>query len=1320
MVDLSYNIMKDEEEDDFIPTPLSDAADPNTDKDVVEEELGIQERPRVSVPTTTSTRLGGLGSRPAPTPRPEVQRQPQGEIPVEQPVVSQQSGEKSDLRARYEAWLNGDNGATPVAEEPRTAVPGVPVETYRVEGEEKVDESVPEYLRLETYNISEVEPGSYSENDLIENDYLFNQIKPYMVDRYGSDFIEESSREEVINKFLNENRSAAIAGNGWTVGSRITYLSSLGDDDEKLLNAGKAFAVYENMANVFGDDLTAGERWGIVWDSVRSGILDPVNLVTLGPLGKAISKPVAKLLGTTTTKAVGNRMVAAALRAQQSAFQREIAKGATREVAQTISQKEAASVFRAAEAKLASETASSIAANAVVRRAATSGNFKALVNRSTIADVAGVVGADALYSVGAEALYQKSLVDTGVQEGYSASSLGLAFVGSLVMGGVVSGGIAARSITSRNARYASEEIKFGKPDDALKNLNKSLSTSTPLKESDVVPSAKPVTRTSTLGEQAKRGKVATRELELEDLDAEFFTSLISGIDRVTPEGNKVPVTKGLAQALYENGQRFVKLHKDDKITAWISDVIRESSPSEVRKLVDNLERVRNITIKNKSDITPDKFADLLSSRTQDSAKLMNSLSQTFRNVGIDTSDFTKQDLMKSQMGNLSKKISEKIEKAFGETMADITKNFQNRMIRLLVSHPGTSYLNLVGWAGNTALSSVSDIALATVHAGVGAVARIGGLKNYSNIKFDQASGLLKTTFARSRFLFDPNLTKTQFDSYGLLAGKDFKSLRDVQSGGVDIERAVNFSDGKSIAGKLAGLKMDSAVDFAQRISFVQAQDTFTKSQEFMYQLDRALRQGIELTDSAGKKVTKTFKGGYAEFMDTAKNPDLRKILFSSDWRKVEAGVVDRTLEAIFSKSYKGKGTLGEVATLIEDMRNIPGLGMLVPFGRFFNNTMSFMFTSSGLGAIGKLAGFYKNRSYGEQFMRAAVSLGLVYTMAESENELRKQGIPAGFGISRTTGEVIDQRYDFPISLFKYAARIIGYRVEGEEVPKDILTEAGQLFGITGVLRNLTDTQTGTAEIFRGLASGEMEQVMDSLQNAAGAVSSQMASAGTRWLEPYNVGIGLARGPEYYYTPDMREGNKYINQSFRYVDQLANVLLGRDKLPERVDAAGGRVEVQPTKTLGLRPVQLSNTQRVMAMLGIPDYKLNIPSGVADRAPAAARNYNRLFNEYLERESEGLLDRGFSSWPQDAKEARWTDVVQEGRRLVQSQMFLDSPENVALHYQLKLQRDFSRDELSDAIREIFPEGKEVHELTPEEARMIDNYMSVKEFNNKVRYY
>lgn len=76
------------------------------------------------------------------------------------------------------------------------------------------------------------------------------------------------------------------------------------------------------------------------------------------------------------------------------------------------------------------------------------------------------------------------------------------------------------------------------------------------------------------------------------------------------------------------------------------------------------------------------------------------------------------------------------------------------------------------------------------------------------------------------------------------------------------------------------------------------------------------------------------------------------MLRSDQFLDFSAQATELTLEDILSKSYRNQGGgLGMVAKVIEDMGNIPILGTLFPFGKFFNNTVAFTYDVAGGGAL---------------------------------------------------------------------------------------------------------------------------------------------------------------------------------------------------------------------------------------------------------------------------------------------------------------------------------------------------------------------------------
>ena len=74
------------------------------------------------------------------------------------------------------------------------------------------------------------EPGTYSENDMVESDSAFSIIENYMIDRYGLQSIEGQSRAKIVDDYL-DNRRGVAGGNTVRGLAEMDYLN----DIEKLL-----------------------------------------------------------------------------------------------------------------------------------------------------------------------------------------------------------------------------------------------------------------------------------------------------------------------------------------------------------------------------------------------------------------------------------------------------------------------------------------------------------------------------------------------------------------------------------------------------------------------------------------------------------------------------------------------------------------------------------------------------------------------------------------------------------------------------------------------------------------------------------------------------------------------------------------------------------------------------------------------------------------------------------------------------------------------------------------------------------------------------
>ena len=145
-----------------------------------------------------------------------------------------------------------------------------------------------------------------------------------------------------------------------------------------------------------------------------------------------------------------------------------------------------------------------------------------------------------------------------------------------------------------------------------------------------------------------------------------------------------------------------------------------------------------------------------------------------------------------------------------------------------------------------------------------------------------------------------------------------KTLFETVSGGVDATAArYNMNpDSKLFQG------IEATTIAAGQISGVKIQDSFTKSQMFMTELDKYLRleKGISLkeamlADNAGELIDEVSL----------------------------QGALDGTLKSVFAKDYTTDQTpelLRTLAKTTETVSNTPVLGTLIPFGRFFNNVIA--------------------------------------------------------------------------------------------------------------------------------------------------------------------------------------------------------------------------------------------------------------------------------------------------------------------------------------------------------------------------------------------
>jgi len=319
---------------------------------------------------------------------------------------------------------------------------------------------------------------------------------------------------------------------------------------------------------------------------------------------------------------------------------------------------------------------------------------------------------------------------------------------------------------------------------------------------------------------------------------------------------------------------------------------------------------------------------------------------------------------------------------------------------------------------------------------------------------------------------------------------------------------------------------------ANQITGVRVQDSFTKSQMFMTELDKYLR--VE------KKIT------------------LKEALVSGKPIDEDAlgAALDGTLRSVFSKDYTknqegvGRELLETTAGLAEKFSNTPGLGTILPFGRFFNNVLATAYQWSPLAAPEQLGKFMARTikregtdlTEREAFARMTVGTAAIYAAAEFDTERREKGL-AYNEIEVGGGTIIDARNTFPFSLFLAAGRIFNMKRNGEDVPRELLQELG--------------TQVAVGQLARDVQFGnDINNILDVMFNAdegaRGAsldagykVAGNLLAGATRPLDAVNKIVGFAMGTDTAKDVRQAEGINVLSQSAtKYVDNILEAFIDK--------------------------------------------------------------------------------------------------------------------------------------------------------------------------------
>lgn len=1104
-------------------------------------------------------------------------------------------------------------------------------------------------------------PTGYTVEDLTKDEF-FLPIQQHMVDRFGSHILDED-KEEVITKYINKSRGFA-GGNSVRAVSEISFLSTA--TEEELARAGQAYQIFEGLPKLFAEESSWANTLDGVGDYVRSGLLDPVNVMG-GIIGKSVTSG-----GFKTSAAAAN---VAAREAYKRAMIREVAKKTGSAEAQKTATNAASRVYKSVVNKNIKKQAERRAMRDQVLVKSKSKVLERIATKGNVIESATYGAIDGIAAGATDWAYQSAMEMTGVYDERSIAQSGITALAALgISGSLVSlGGVLKRD--SGGIGPLISDLKTDPKGAKISGVVNRMAEAAKKAEA----AASPNTKRHKWAEDVAKGK------ELNDVDTDFWKIFIHGDDELE--------VIGLADKLVEQNYAFIPKDDKDKISNFLGDVIKEADPEDFKLFIKEFEDFTGGAMPQMAKLTQEEVGEAFKKKASQAGIINNVSSQAAKKLGIQRSSLTGKDVFNHLQEGRSGKFTSMVEGKMGNLMKRDIPRAQNQLIRLLVANLSTTQLNLLGWSVASTMDTATDLVTAAVQ------------MPYSIVKGDKQGIKNSLITARSAITklantVDSSTTYDQFMTYANARPKALKELTHVLPGGV--EDVSKIFDGMDLDAPLSSLKADQVVDFIQATQLVTAQDGLTKSIEFMTALDSGIR--------------KQYGQSYKDFM---KRPDYWARMSTEEFQNIEQQAVTKTLDNIFSRSYgKMDNSLGEIADVVEKVRNVPVLGVLLPFGRFFNNTVAFMSDYSGASLALRLAGVNRESTEATTRLaaRTAVGWAAIASLASREEEFIEKGLAwdEQTQIGDFSGAITSEKYNFPYSFLKGAARIVAHHKRGEEIPEALLTDLSRTVGLESFTRSMTDAFGTGGEAFLDILQAD-DNAKDALVNIMGKVGAQVASSATRWVEPVDALVGMSKGTDRV-VQDRRQGNAFYNDTTRYMSNLVSMFGQED---QRVSATRGNLRPQDTRFISpVREVKTTNMSRIAAMAGVAEWDKTITM-IGKSAPASSNRYAQLYNRLNERAAGLLLnDQFFIDADQETRGYLTSDLLTANKKLVTDYMEADM---VNGDYELlkiaEIQNRFTDDTISKAMKEIGLDGK-LDELDGDSLITLESMLDMREELKKMR--
>lgn len=1029
----------------------------------------------------------------------------------------------------------------------------------------------------------------------------YSVIREYMEDRMGMTERNYDKRE-IVDAYINNMRK-------FNFGQSITTLEELAhlnkgdgkDLEARRRKAGNAYKLFDSLGGAFSKDRTLGEKVDAVYDYGRALIWDPVNVLSFG---------VGKFAAAGATKAAT-----------------EIAKKAALDVAETMAKESIKKSSKGILTKKAKQEITEKAQKKFMEKVIEEGSYKNARKKAFKLEMLGATASDTIAAGGINVAEQNARMLSDVQDEYDP----IAGMFSLA-GGITGGGLGYILERSRNVDRLpllsqlidnSARLTLAARREAL-DINKAKST---LKNNEEFKKglADLKNHSTRWAEQVKDGldlRLANGEIETESeysglFDYELVKYFYFGGEDGTGLSGVLQRAGVPAWSPREKGDTFNRYLKD------VYGVLDKNTKKEIQTIYDNVFNKFDNTFKG---LDVDDYFDKFASVTSDAGRLLslskhlNLLSQvTGRPIG----DLTNEQAVKLIAGEAA--VSGTREK-----VKEVTETVQQNLIKFIVTHPGTTALNIKGWVQASSMQSYSDMIRAALYGGYSLVSGADTSAAYRR----KAHLMLSLQKQKMENLLDPYMTYESAMDILVHRPKARKELFRYLTGGIDDKNAEpkgieDFLEEMGVLGNqtLDRTQFEKLTNMVQTAYGVKAQDFLSKTQEYMYSLDKQIRLKYNMSLKDFMEQDNVW-----EFVGEGRGTAFQEFL------EIETNAVKEAQRNTFSKTYSDQaGVVGAVAKTIEDMRKYPIVGAMMPFGQFFNNTIAFMADHSWVSLAWKgVAG--TDRDLMDLITKGAAGWTVGGYLVH--RELKNMEEDLAWDEERASdGTVISRKYDFPYSHLKLLGRIGAHMAGGDEVPADLIEEFSRTAGPEALTRSVGDAATSFSNMIGNAIALEGGEAKKEFARLLGDSVAMYTSGFTRFADPANQLIAVARGEDYKVI-DRNQGSRTLNNSLRYVDQFFATLTGDDLAPEKESATSETAgSASMGKVFGYRSVDAPTTvEKLFNDVERPEWKTGIQG-----TPESVNVFKRYMSPILEMYADRVIENGWDELSMKDKKKTLSNIL-----------------------------------------------------------------------------